>query len=314
MFFEKAMQDTIDAVGALHGIVCDYLSTHISAAQNDYKQKQRRIPMLATVLIDNISCGEMEGEWGLSIYIEYNEKNILLDTGASDLFAKNAKKLGKSIESVDYAVLSHAHYDHSDSMATFFKLNSHAPFFLRKGCQENCYAKKWIFHKYIGLPKHILTDYRDRIIYADRDYEIIPGVYLIPHKTPNLKMVGKRESMYRKEHHRWVYDDFSHEQSLVFRTQKGLVIFNSCCHGGVANIINEVGATFPTEKVYGIIGGFHLFNKSEEEIKNVIQQIKDTGINYVCTGHCTKDRAYKILKNGLGDIVHQLKVGLQIEI
>ena len=75
-----------------------------------------------------------------------------------------------------------------------------------------------------------------------------------------------------------------------------------------------MGATFPTEKVYGIIGGFHLFNKSEEEIKNVIQQIKDTGINYVCTGHCTKDRAYKILKNDLGDIVHQLKVGLQIEI
>ena len=159
-----------------------------------------------------------------------------------------------------------------------------------------------------------ISDYRDRIIYTDGDYEIIPGVYLIPHKTPNLKMVGKRESMYRKEHHRWIYDDFSHEQSLVFRTQKGLVIFNSCCHGGVANIINEVGTTFPTEKVYGIIGGFHLFNKSEEEIKNVIQQIKDTGIHYVCTGHCTKSRAYKILKNGLGDIVHQLKVGLQIEI
>lgn len=78
MFFEKAMQDTIDAVGALHGIVCDYLSTHISAAQNDYKQKQRGIPMLATVLIDNISCGEMEGEWGLSIYIEYNEKIFYL--------------------------------------------------------------------------------------------------------------------------------------------------------------------------------------------------------------------------------------------
>lgn len=53
--------------------------------------KTKGIPMLATVLIDNISCGEMEGEWGLSIYIEYNEKNILLDTGASDLFAKNAK-------------------------------------------------------------------------------------------------------------------------------------------------------------------------------------------------------------------------------
>ena len=34
--------------------------------------------MLATILIDNIACGELKGEWGLSIYIEYNGKNILL--------------------------------------------------------------------------------------------------------------------------------------------------------------------------------------------------------------------------------------------
>ena len=50
------MQDTIDAVGALHGIVCDYLSTHISAAQNDYKQKQRGIslPAVMTGLVSAI--------------------------------------------------------------------------------------------------------------------------------------------------------------------------------------------------------------------------------------------------------------------
>ena len=104
----------------------------------------------------------------------------------------------------------------------------------------------------------------------EEDYEIIPGVYLIPHKTPNLKLIGKRERMYRREHHQWIYDNFSHEQSLVFRTEKGLVIFNSCCHGGVGNIIHEVAKTFPAERVYGIIGGFHLFNKSDEEIDAVI--------------------------------------------
>lgn len=117
--------------------------------------------MLAIVLSDNIADGDFQGEWGLSIYIEYNGKNFLLDTGASDLFVQNANKLGKSIKAVDYAILSHAHYDHSDSMATFFNLNNHAPFFLRKGCKENCYSKKRIFHKYIGLPKHILTDFHD---------------------------------------------------------------------------------------------------------------------------------------------------------
>lgn len=270
--------------------------------------------MLAIVLSDNIADGDFQGEWGLSIYIEYNEKNFLLDTGASDLFVQNANKLGKSIKAVDYAILSHAHYDHSDSMATFFNLNNHAPFFLRKGCKENCYSKKRIFHKYIGLPKHILTDFHDRITYVEEDYEIIPGVYLIPHKTPNLKLIGKRERMYHREHHQWIYDNFSHEQSLVFRTEKGLVIFNSCCHGGVGNIIHEVAKTFPAERVYGIIGGFHLFNKSDEEIDAVIRQIKDAGIKYVCTGHCTGGHAYKILKSNLGDMIHQLKVGMQIEL
>ena len=93
--------------------------------------------MLAIVLSDNIADGDFQGEWGLSIYIEYNGKNFLLDTGASNLFVQNANKLGKSIKAVDYAILSHAHYDHSDSMATFFNLNNHAPFFLRKGCKEN---------------------------------------------------------------------------------------------------------------------------------------------------------------------------------
>ena len=159
-------------------------------------------------------------------------------------------------------------YDHSDSMATFFNLNNHAPFFLRKGCKENCYSKKRIFHKYIGLPKsHFKRIFHDRITYVEEDYEIIPGVYLIPHKTPNLKLIGKRERMYRREHHQWIYDNFSHEQSLVFSNRKrDWSSLTVCCHGGIGNIIHEVAKTFPAERVYGINRRIHLFNKSDEKL------------------------------------------------
>lgn len=44
--------------------------------------------MKATVLADNIGEGPLAGEWGLSIYIEYENKKILLDTGASALLRK----------------------------------------------------------------------------------------------------------------------------------------------------------------------------------------------------------------------------------
>ena len=40
---------------------------------------------------------------------------------------------------------------------------------------------------------------------------------------------------------------------------------------------------------------------------------KSTGISYVCTGHCTKERAYNIMKEILTDMLEQLHVGLTME-
>ena len=93
--------------------------------------------MKATVLVDNISCNELAGEWGLSIYIEYGDKKILLDTGASELFLENAEKMGVSIKEVDYAVLSHAQYDHSNGMKAFFENNDKSKLYLQEGAAEN---------------------------------------------------------------------------------------------------------------------------------------------------------------------------------
>ena len=266
-----------------------------------------------TVIVDNIPQGDIKGEWGLSILVEYEDKKILVDAGASGLFAENMKKLGFCMEDVDYATLIHAHYDHANGMVCFFKENRKAKFYLREGAKENCYAKKFFFRKYIGLPRNILTDYADRIEFATGDYRLCDGVYLIPHKTPGLQKIGKREKMYLKTPQGFVPDNFSHEQSLVLDADKGLVIINCCSHGGAVNIIQEVMATFPDKKVYGLIGGFHLFNKSEAEIREVARKIKSTGISYVCTGHCTKERAYNIMKEELTDMLEQLHVGLTME-
>lgn len=267
----------------------------------------------ATVIVDNKSREGLPGEWGLCIYIEKDGKKILLDAGASDLFVTNAERLNIVLDQVDMAVLSHAHYDHANGMRAFLKQNQKANFYLRESAAENCYHKKKLFRKYIGIPRHILREYPDRIVFAKGDLQIAEGVYLIPHKTEGLEVAGKREKMYQKRKGRWYPDDFSHEQSLVIRSDKGLVIFNSCCHGGAANVIREVGDTFPQEKVYALIGGFHTHNKTEQEVRTLGAKIRKTGIEYVCTGHCTGEAAYAILKEELGDVLHPLQTGLIME-
>lgn len=269
--------------------------------------------MKATVLTDNIGNAKTPGEWGLSFYIEYGGKNYLLDAGASGLFAANAAELGLSLQKVDAAVLSHAHYDHADGMSRFFEENDRAELYLRDCCGENCYKKEGPLWKYIGIQKGLLEKYKDRLVYVSGIKELAKGVWLLPHSTKGLDKIGKMEHMFLKGREGWETDTFRHEQSLVFNAGDGLVIFNSCCHGGADNIIREVSDVFEGKKIRAVIGGFHLHNKSEEYVRAFACRIRKTGAENIYTGHCTGEEAFRILREELGNMVRQLRVGLVME-
>lgn len=268
--------------------------------------------MKATILIDNLTKGTLAAEWGLSIHIEYEGRRILLDTGASGRFADNAGKLGIDLGAVDLGVLSHAHYDHADGMAAFFALNAHAPFYLREGSGENCYGKRWIFHKYIGIRRGYLEKYRDRIRYMKEQQELAPGVSVLAHSTEGLEKYGVQNRLYVRDGRRFVPDDFRHEQSLILDTENGLVILNSCSHAGVDHIMEEVSAAYPGKGICAVIGGFHLYHTSEEGVRALAGRIRDMGIGKIYTGHCTGDAAFAVLKEELGEQACQIRTGMEI--
>ena len=279
--------------------------------------------MKVQVLIDNIegSCRSRKlfGEWGLSVYVEFEGKRYLLDTGASHLFAKNAGVMGVDLSKVDIGILSHAHYDHSNGMARFFALNKTAPFYLREGAAENCYHAhklfgKLTYHEYIGIHKGWLKRFADRVRYAEGDMQIAPNVYLVPHKTAGLESIGERAHLSVKENGTYRYDSFDHEQSLVFDTPQGLFIMNSCSHAGADNIVKEIEATFPGKKIYAMLGGFHLFRYKDEVVRAFAERLRELDVQKIYTGHCTGNRAYEILREVLGDRAEQMRCGMTISL
>lgn len=270
--------------------------------------------MVARVLVDNNTRNEWKAEWGLAIHIQYNGHSILLDAGTTGVFAENAESMGIDLEQVEFGVLSHAHYDHSDGLEAFFEKNQRAKFYLRKSCGENCYSKKGGTElSYIGIKEGYLERFVNQFQYVDGNLEVVPGVTLLPHKTAGLEKVGEHAGMYVKIRGQWQPDSFDHEQSLVFDTENGLVIFNSCSHGGADNIINEVKNTWPDKKICAYIGGLHLFRSKDEEVYAFARRVRETGIQKIYTGHCTGERAMEILKEELGDVIHELYTGLEIE-
>ena len=79
------------------------------------------------MLADNrTSDPRLETEHGLSILLETSRHRVLLDTGASDLFIRNADRLGIDLGEVDYVFISHGHSDHAGGLRHFLGLNTKA--------------------------------------------------------------------------------------------------------------------------------------------------------------------------------------------
>ena len=73
--------------------------------------------MRITVLADDRKGSDLcLPEHGLSILIEGEETDVLLDFGQTYRFMQNAINLGVDLENVDTAVLSHGHYDHANGL------------------------------------------------------------------------------------------------------------------------------------------------------------------------------------------------------
>lgn len=270
--------------------------------------------MRARILIDNIADKGFTGEWGLAVWIEYGDHKLLLDTGTTGIFVGNARAMGIDLNRAELCVISHGHYDHADGLQAFFQENAHAKVYLRDTAQKYYYGKKEGKYRYIGVNREIFKRYASRLEFARGNVQLLPGVWLIPHSSTGLEKIAARSDLYVRRWLRLRPDNFSHEQSLVFETENGLVIFNSCSHAGPDNIIAEVNAAFPGKQICALIGGLHLYRLNDDEVRAFADRLRRTGVKKVLTGHCTGDRAFDVLKEKLGETVEQLYTGMEIEV
>ena len=93
---------------------------------------------------------QLENEHGLSLYIEVDGYKILLDAGQTDIFKKNAKKLGVNLDDLDTIVLSHGHYDHGNGLK---HIDKKIPLICCPGC--DCYRVSKRTGNYGGLNQKV---------------------------------------------------------------------------------------------------------------------------------------------------------------
>lgn len=278
--------------------------------------------MKITVLIENTAPSqELAAEHGLSLGIEYRGGYYLLDTGSSGAFALNAERLRFPLDKVDACFLSHGHYDHAGGLSAFFDRNAQAVVYAMEGACDTFYSGDGEKRHPIGIPGPVLQRLPGRISTVKELTQCRPGIWLLPHSTPGLESVGAAKKLYREVDGGVRPDDFSHEMTVVFETERGLLLFNSCCHGGLQTVLEEAARAFPGQKLYGFVGGLHMKGSrngqeictfTREELQAVADAAAARDLEAVYTGHCTGGVAYALLEPVMGQRLHGMTTGQTI--
>ena len=253
-----------------------------------------------TILHDSFGKpSALRKEWGFAALIEFNGKRILFDTGNSArTFSENTLALAVDLRSVDYAVISHRHGDHTSGLSHVLTVNPSLTIYTPEETYgvfgstlpgifyPRCHSLPSYMQYYDGHPPETIrhgSPWPDaKFVWIKEMTEMSPGVFAIPVVSD---VPGTREMR---------------EISLGIRTSRGLVVVAGCSHPGIEKIL---AASQQVEKrIFCILGGLHLVLTKSEEIQRIVHALRDDWrVEAIAPGHCTGELAFAALREAFGD-------------
>ncbi len=248
--------------------------------------------MKISILVDNKPGKNTAAEHGLSYLIEYDNKKILFDTGQSNLFLKNAQIMNIDLSNIDMIILSHGHFDHGNGLQYLNNadLISHPGSFVKRYRKLN--------NSYIGLKntKEELSK-KFNLILSKKPYQISNKIVFLG-EIPRLTDFEAKQTNFILENGEpdFIIDD----SGIALRSEKGLFIITGCGHAGIVNTLEHAKNISNTNKIYGIMGGFHL-KKADLQTKKTIEYLKANQAKHVYPSHCTEQTALELFFENFGE-------------
>jgi 7,8-dihydropterin-6-yl-methyl-4-(beta-D-ribofuranosyl)aminobenzene 5'-phosphate synthase len=231
-----------------------------------------------TIVYDNNSYDpRLKTAWGFSCLIEYRGQVILFDTGGdSPTLLANMATLGIDPSEIERVVLSHIHGDHTGGLSGLLPMAGDG-------------LTVFVPQSFPARFKDTVQN-RAQLVEVREPREIGEGVYTTGELGTGII-----------------------EQSLMVRTDEGLVVVTGCAHPGIVEIVRKAKA-LSGDQVYLVLGGFHLGGKSRGEIEGILSEFRRLGVRKVAPCHCTGEQAIRMFRQEYGEDYLQAGAGKVIRV
>ena len=259
---------------------------------------------------------DLSAKHGLSFFVKAKtsdgEVSLIIDTGPSpDVLLHNVDVMGVNLRKTEVVMLSHGHYDHTGGLIEALKR-------MEKGVPV-------VAHPKIFDPKFKVKPSLKFIgaSFKPSDVEAAGGMPLLVASPVKIaegimatgeverKVAFERvEGFWTVDNGRFVEDVMPDDQSLIINLEgKGLVVVAGCAHSGIVNTIKHAQKITETNRVYAVLGGFHLREADKKRIQATVNELMKLDVNFIGPCHCTGSKAVNQLTEAFGNRCRLLHTG-----
>jgi 7,8-dihydropterin-6-yl-methyl-4-(beta-D-ribofuranosyl)aminobenzene 5'-phosphate synthase len=266
-----------------------------------------------TILGDNaVAQGGVKAVWGFACLVEARGHTVLFDTGADPAVLKdNLAALKVDPAKMEAVVISHFHPDHTWGAPGLGKLAG-VRVFTPRGLED--FAKL----RSAGVKEGVARSIADWL--AKETAKLTSAgleLVAVSQATPLFDGIAVSEPLpfgefpTDKPGKEFTYAFW--EQCLTVDTPDGLVVITGCSHPGILPMLEQVKRQ-TGRPLHLVIGGFHLLDQPEAEVRQIATAMQAMGVAYVSATHCTGKTAVRVFRDVFGDRYVNAGVGAVIDL
>ena len=264
---------------------------------------------------------DLQAKHGLCIFAEAKTKDgvfpFLIDTGpSSETLKRNANALGIDLSEVKGVILTHGHYDHTGGLPEVLKhIDRKIPVIAHPSAFEPKFSFKPTL-TYIGVPftRAEIESLGASLLLSRNPVQLMDGVSTTG-EIERVTSYEKIEGLWTVSRERFLPDILLDDQSVIFKIDgRGLVIISGCAHSGIINTVMHSKRLMKVEKIYAVIGGFHMLNADEKRIRWTIDDLAALNPEMICPCHCTGKEATEMFKSAFEEDCIPLRTGDTLEL